>query len=385
MIPPADFTSMTDNLTDRLVGHYNPLIQDFIADLEGTSVPEIESMPEPFLPLFGDGYERSALKLVIIGQDTRGWGDLRHFIAEEKVQPGIRLRSGLGEFQDHAFTGWGSTRHHFWGFAMMFIAALHGQEDWGSMKQGAMAEVLDSFAWGNGNAVEYFGSSAQKKGVPWEFWDRVMRAGDRFNRFRHITTTLQPHAAIVLWKKMNPAVYFEGLRYEEVPCEGDVRHYRLPDLGTEVFHAPHPGYMKFVQGADHFCAALRELFLRHGLTSVFPEFLNGQEEARSITAGLLKNAPSSAQGHDKYEFVAWMADELKKRDTFMSVPALVEMVNARGYRTNYGTEFQGGRGSYRLVSGTYHRMMEWDYPERAHNVAVAFRRPNFEYAYRVDD
>ncbi len=68
----------------------------------------------------------------------------------------------------------------------------------------------------------------------------------------------------------------------------------------------------------------------------------------------------------------------------MSVPALMDLVNTKGGRTNSGIEFRGGRGSYKLVSGTYKRMIDGGTPERAHNVAVAFRRPNFEYAYETD-
>ena len=100
---------------------------------------------------------------------------------------------------------------------------------------------------------------------------------------------------------------------------------------------------------------------------------------------LSRSSPEPSEKFNKYEFVAWMAVELRKRDTYMSVPALIDMVNARGYTTNYGTSFEGGRGSYKLVSGTYRRMMEVDSPDRAQAVAEAFRRPNFEYAYNTDD
>ena len=37
-----------------------------------------------------------------------------------------------------------------------------------------------------------------------------------------------------------------------------------------------------------------------------------------------------------------------------------------------------------VVSGAYHRLAAAGQPDRAHNVAVAFRRPNFEYAYNKD-
>jgi hypothetical protein len=99
---------------------------------------------------------------------------------------------------------------------------------------------------------------------------------------------------------------------------------------------------------------------------------------------LHERAPARGEGFDKYDFVAWVADELKKRDTFMSVPALMDLVNEKGYTTNYGTPFSGGRGSYRLVSGTYHRMVAIGRQDRADNIALAFRRPNFEYAYDTE-
>src|SRR6266576_4485090 len=143
----------------RYINYFTPLIQDFIRDVESLAHPKIKKMPEPFFPLFGKNYETSALKLVIVGQDTRGWGDLREFIASEKANPGSNLAEGLNEFRDHEFTSWGGPRQSFWGFAMMFLAALHGQDDWGAMKQGKMTEILDSFAWGNGNAIELYGGT----------------------------------------------------------------------------------------------------------------------------------------------------------------------------------------------------------------------------------
>jgi hypothetical protein len=117
---------------------------------------------------------------------------------------------------------------------------------------------------------------------------------------------------------------------------------------------------------------------------LFNNFLTGHEEGKKAVEYLHAKAPAITKNFDKYEFVSWVAEELAKRDAFMSVPALMELVNAKGGETNYGTLFTGGRGSYRLVSGTYWRMMAAELPARARNVAVAFRRPNFEYAYETE-
>ena len=371
-------------LEKQYIDYYTPLVQDFVGELESLTHPDIKLMPEPHFPLFGKDYETSALRMAIIGQDTRGWGDLRNFLATEKVSPGSQLQDGLEEFREHEFTGWGNSRQTFWGFAMMMLAAIHGQENWGLMKQGKMLEILNSFAWAECNAIELHSSTPHKMEIPWDYWNNVRQAGDRFNRFRHIVETLHPHVAIILYRGLNPATYFEGYLYEVISTDGRLTHFRLPEISVDVIHAPHPQSMNRIEGADHFLAKIRELFLQHKITVPFPEFLSGQAEAKGVMDYLLKKMADIGPGQDKYEFVARVAEELAKRDTFMSVPALMDLVNTKGGRTNYGTEFEGGRGSYKLVSGTYHRMVAAGTPERAHNVAVAFRRPNFEYAYETD-
>jgi hypothetical protein len=112
--------------------------------------------------------------------------------------------------------------------------------------------------------------------------------------------------------------------------------------------------------------------------------LAGQAEGKKAVEYLHAKAPVITPSFDKYAFVSWVAEELTKRDAFMSVPALMDLVNAKGGETNYGTPFTGGRGSYRLVSGAYWRLENDEQKDRARNVAVAFRRPNFEYAYESE-
>ena len=374
-----------------LVDYYTPLLREFLSEVQKLDHPLIDRMPEPFLPVFGSRYEQSAVRLIVLGQDTRGWGDLRGFIADGRTPTGGRLQDHFDEFESREFRMWGPTRYHFWGFVMMFLAALHGQENWGMMKHGEMSEILDSFAWGNCNAIEFYQStvaglcSANGNTVPLNYWENIRQAGARFDRFSHVLETVSPHAAVILWKGMKPQIYFEGLKYETVSTEDGITHYRIHPHEVDVFHSPHPNNMRFIKGANHFCAKLKELFVRHNLTTLFPRFLAGQKEGRAVLDHILKQAPNQRSSMDKFQFVAWVADELKKRCTFMSVPTLCELLNSKGYTTNYGTGFTGGRGSYRLVSGTYHRLMAASEPDRAANVAVAFRRPNFQYAYNIED
>ena len=251
------------------------------------------------------------------------------------------------------------------------------------MKTGAMVEILNSIAWGNANAIEFFESSAQKRGVPEQFWNQVRLAGEPLNRFQHVVQTLSPHVAILLHKGLNSATYFGEYQVEKISQQEGITHYRLPQIQVDVFHVPHPVNMKFNQGADHYCTKLAELLTAHKLAPRFQQFLTGQAEAQEVMEFLYHNAPAQG-GCDKFEFVAWVANELKKHEAFMSIPALCELLNKKGYRTNYGTEYDAGRGSYRLVRERTTRMIKRGESGTAANIAMSFKRPNFTYAYSTD-
>jgi hypothetical protein len=364
-------------LLDSFLKHYIPLISDFRRDLEVSSLEELYRMPEPFLPLFGNGYERSALRMAIVGQDTKGYGNLQTFLDQEKAEPGKGLRTQLANFQKRDFVGWGNHRYTFFGFVMMFMAALHRVKNWEVMKRGVCREVLSSFVWGNGNAIEYWKSSASKAGVPLRTWAAVKEAGTRLDGIKNLVQALRPKVVLVLWKNMSPKSYFDGYDYTMMAGNEPVRHYRIPAEGIDIFHVPHPTRMKFEGGAGRFCDKLTELFYQNKLTVRFPNFVQGRRDSNEVVNYLQNSAPP---GFDKFELVAWVAEELKKRDSFMSVPTLCCILNHLGRRTNYGSEFSGKRGSYRLVRSTYYRLKPRD-PDQAAIVAEAFRRPNFQYAY----
>lgn len=370
----------TESLKERYIAHYEPLIKEFICEVEDSGIEIAPNTPQPFFPLFGEAYEKSALRMAIVGQDTKEWGCLKTFIEMEKAATGSGLDAALEEFQDLDFTTWGSTRYTFWGFAMMFLAALHGKTDWGVMKQGAYPEILSSFVWGNGNAIEYFKSSPKQ--MPPEKWEFIRKAGERFNGLRHLVETVRPRVVVVLWKDMNPEDYFAGYEYTENENRDDIRHYNIPKEKIDIFHAPHPGRMRW-EGipAEHFCSELVARIQSNNLTVSFPAFVQHSAELDKVIDYLKNSSPKCGDNFNKFQFVEWIADELCKRGSFMSAPTLAHLLNDLGYQTNYGSEYAGARGIYNLISGTYHRLDREGKADRARMVAEAFRKPNFEYAY----
>ncbi|HEV2247287.1 MAG TPA: hypothetical protein VGW37_11600 [Terriglobia bacterium] len=373
---------METELKQGLIAHFRPLISEFVSEIEGAGLDVKPGSPQPFFPVFGEAYERSSLRMVIVGQDTRGWGCLKRFMEMERAAPGSALADDLTEFRDLDFKNWGATRYTFWGFAMMFLAALHGRSDWGVMKRGAYPEILSSFAWGNGNAVEYYNSSP--KTMAWDQWELVRKAGERFNGLRHLVETIGPRVVVVLWKDMNPAAYFAGYGFTQVEEAGGIRHFRVPAANVDVFQATHPVRMRWEGvAADDVCAQLVARLQVNNLSVAFPAFVQHSSDSENAIAHLRKSAPARKNGFDKFRFVEWVAEELKKRGSFMSAPTLARLLNELGFETDYGCEYTGGRGTYNLISGTYWRLERDGRGERAGMVAEAFRKPNFEYAYEV--
>jgi hypothetical protein len=374
---------MNTSLKECLVTHYEPLIHDFICEVEALKI-EIElKTPQPFFPVFGEAYERSSLRMAIVGQDTRGWGCLKKFIEMEKAAPGSAIEDEFAEFQDQDFTNWGATRYTFWGFAMMFLAALHGRSDWGVMKHGCYPEILSSFAWGNGNAVEYFNRNRIKMSP--DKWEMIRKAGERFNGIRHLLETVRPRVVVVLWKNMNPASYFAGYEFTKIEERDGIGHFRIPAEEVDVFHATHPVRMRW-EGipADHVCAQLVARLQSNNLSVAFPAFVRYSSDSEKVIAHLKSSSPARSDNFNKFQFVEWVAEELRKRGSFMSAPTLALLLNDLGYQTNYSSEYAGARGIYNLISGTYHRLDRAGKSDRAQMVAEAYRKPNFEYAYNTE-
>jgi len=193
----------------------------------------------------------------------------------------------------------------------MFLAALHGRSDWDVMKRGACTGILSSFVWGNGNAIEYFESSS--KPMPREGWGTVRKAGKRFDGLRHLMETVRPRVVVVLWKGMDPASYFDGYEYTKIEERDGVGHFRIAAEEVDILHAPHPVAMRW-KGipAERSCDQLAARLRSNNLTVDFPAFVQSGE-SEGVIAHLSSLSPARGDGFNKFQFVEWVAEDLKKR------------------------------------------------------------------------
>lgn len=86
---------------------------------------------------------------------------------------------------------------------------------------------------------------------------------------------------------------------------------------------------------------------------------------------------------DKFDLIEHIAELLFKKDMYMTVPELVRLLNKMNFKTDYETEYDAGRGSYKLVSSAYSRMKEKHGEYFANKLSKVFRTPNNTYPYEA--
>jgi hypothetical protein len=88
--------------------------------------------------------------------------------------------------------------------------------------------------------------------------------------------------------------------------------------------------------------------------------------------------------NEKKAYIWKLAMFLTNNSMVMSGEELAEHLNRNGFLTSYGTEYEGGRGTYKLIRETYHWLKNLDLINEAHKVAEAYVKPNGSFAYEED-
>jgi hypothetical protein len=84
---------------------------------------------------------------------------------------------------------------------------------------------------------------------------------------------------------------------------------------------------------------------------------------------------------NKKEYIGHLANVLVSNNTTMTGEKLAHHLNEIGFKTSYGTEYRGERGTYKLISDTYDWFVANGKQADADNIAHAFTKPDGTYAY----
>lgn len=85
--------------------------------------------------------------------------------------------------------------------------------------------------------------------------------------------------------------------------------------------------------------------------------------------------------NNKKTYLWKLAIFLTSNKMVMSGEELAGHLNRNGFLTSYGTEYEGGRGTYKLISETYHWLRSLDLINEAQKVAEAYVKPDGSFAY----
>lgn len=85
--------------------------------------------------------------------------------------------------------------------------------------------------------------------------------------------------------------------------------------------------------------------------------------------------------NDKKEYISKLANHLVDTGKIMSGPELADHLNRNGFQTSYGTDYEGKRGTYTLISAIYKELTNLGRVSDADKIAKAFVKEDGTPAY----
>lgn len=361
---------------------YRPLLDEFVHELAKYPISDYVGIPHPFLPEIGRNYRFALKRIAIVGKETRGWGlPLDEFISTYQKN-GFDFAEEMAEFQnldfkDPSWMGGVPTRSSFWGFWMNILAKVYGVEDWGDIKRGKFDILLDSFAWGNANAIETPTSIGVNPSAP-GYWRAKNVAEKLFDSIDLLVQATDPHVVILTCSNSEKDRYLGSAFQCQEQVENKVSVYKRNEL--IVFHMPHPSNQRMHSGgAEKYAVIVRDLLMKYGMFCPLPNVLTEglKPEAQEILV-------RECTGIDKFDAVAKIAAELRRQHSLMTARSLcLDILNPAGHKTNRGEAFTGNsQGPCKFVSAAWHHFQfARKMPDVAENIALAFTNVHGYYAY----
>ncbi|MBL0200350.1 MAG: hypothetical protein IPP81_09270 [Chitinophagaceae bacterium] len=289
---------MRKSLDEIFIQTYQPLLEKFILDLKEVNT---KSLPIPFLPYYGTGYENSFYKIAFVGMETRDSTGLQEYLHEQEKQSEevfYWFREDLDEpfyFMDKGYTYMNNSGLDFWGFILKFLAKFYGIDDWKELKNKTHfnhAEILKSFIWGNVSSIERY-EVGDRGDAKKEDYNAVKLASKIFDQFNILLNVFKPNIVILLnwdapeeWLLTGISKYSGPLKIEEK----SLWYYYFQDTDTHLYWTHHPRSLAFKIDFNDFIYKIRQDIVNRNVFKGFPgkELLEKYNE-RFVLFETLKN------------------------------------------------------------------------------------------------
>ncbi|MCD8303304.1 MAG: hypothetical protein LUC86_00520 [Prevotellaceae bacterium] len=371
-----------ENLKNRFISEYERAVEQFRDELLSDGIqPDIyQGMPEPHLPIVGKTYYEAKYQLAFYGIDTYGWGDLPDFLNKAKKSIEDAILSGQSSLDNQECLGWVNNSHNsFWDFIFQFLAVFY-HVPLNEIMEKQHPEIIQSFVWGNTNAIERYTVSAQGAGVSEDIYDKVKRASKIFDGASRIINSVNPKVIIVLnWSEAEEwlTAFKDKTNVLKQELNDHFIYYYLRDSNTHIFWTAHPRWLSMKVGFKEQIQMIVGKFKEFNIWNELPP-----EQYTSLPTK--EDIPTDKSSMEyKRGLIAKLATFLTETNTVISGGDLANIFNRNGIRSQYGEEYDPhGRGIYVVIKKTW----EYFHGEKndgsmAYNIARSFTNAAGEYAY----
>lgn len=235
----------------RFIDVYKPLMNKFVSEVN--ILNNIDNLPEPFIPVYGDYYDASPYKFAFVGWETRNNSSLKCFIESFNDVDNECLYSfkedlfpnSQGDFKFNYYgNNFGRT---FWDFILKFLARFYGYVDWKTLKEYSnhqVAKILQSFIWGNVDSIERFEATTigDEKRKDKSAYNKVKQASLVFDNCSLLIQALEPKVIIVTHWSDDESWLTNDINSFSGPekLTDYIWYYHLTKSDTHIFWTKHP-------------------------------------------------------------------------------------------------------------------------------------------------
>lgn len=292
---------------------YQPVLTKFLEEIKGI---KMNNLPEPFIPVAGDNYFQSSIKIAFVGWETRNNADLLGFYNsattdKDPIESLTRYKEIIDEENGYCFLKYGNNfGNAFWDFNLNFLSRFY-EVDLKALRNIEIPEILKSFLYGNINSIEGFGVTAEENGGDFESWKKLKKASLVFDDADLMIKAFNPDLIIVLrWQEDDSWLTKNKIRgvdylYETLIDE-QLDYYFLPATNTHIYWTRHPlGMSRNKIDQDIIIMKVLDSFCRKEKLKIIPckqriediDVLNSQAKTLALEMGLL---PETLNSGGKY-------------------------------------------------------------------------------------
>jgi len=223
----------------KYIEKYSTVIPQFVEEVTKDNL-NLNGLVAPHVPMCGPSYGDGFTKVAIIGEETRGWGDLDKFLEDANYDINLFIQRLDWIFKSYKFTGWtnnfGKT---FWDTSFKILASINGEDNWKNLKNKNRKDILDSVLWCNVNSIEGYKVTAKKQNADFASWEAVKKQSTiTLDRFELIEEVFSPDITIIMnWDV--PKNYLH-IKWESIENHLEVGR---TEKGSVIYRMAHPSWL----------------------------------------------------------------------------------------------------------------------------------------------